>query len=175
LEDPKTPVLVLLQENISVTKDDGTTPANVLITSGWFKDQVMKGCDAMVTVGMLNDAVAPSGQGYNTNPTGEDHVYIVEVNVWAIDKFDGTGKQIITDEVMRWKLVQQISGIIRANCVNPTYGSPPVASGIHTLRVRTFRDLDEPSSMADINVMPYPLRRAQFEIEAFFVRDSLAV
>ena len=168
MEDPNTPVLVLLQENISVTKDDGITPANVLVTAQWYKDQVMKGCDAMVTVGMINDTVDPSGQGYNTNPTGEDHVYIVEVNVWAIDKFDGTGKQIITDEVMRWKLVQQISEIIRTNCVNPKYGSPPVASGIHTLRVRVFRDLDDPTAI------PYPLRRSQFEIEAFFVKDSLA-
>lgn len=168
MEDPKTPVLNILQENISVTKDDGETPANVSISSGWYKDEIMKGFDAMVTVTMLNDAVDPSGMGYNSNPTGEDHVYIVEVDVWAIDKFDSTGKQVVTDEIMRWKLVQQISEIIRANCVDPKYGIPPVPSGIHTLRVRVFRDLDEPAAT------PYPLRRSEFEIEAFFVRNSLA-
>ena len=168
MEDPKTPVLALLQENISVTKDDNTTPANVSITSGWYKDEIMKGFDAMVTVAMLDDMVTPSGWGYNRNPTGEDHVYIVTVDVWTIDKFDATGKQIVTDEVMRWKLVQQISEIIRANCVDPVYGSPPAPSGIHTLRVRMLRDLDDPTSI------PFPLRRSQFEVEAFFLRDNLA-
>ena len=170
MEDPKTPVLALLQENISVTKDDGETPANVSITSGWYKDELMKGFDAMVTVTMINDAVDASGQGYNVAPAiGEDHVYIVEVDVWAIDKFDGTtGNQVVTDEVMRWKLVQQISQIIRDNCVDPTYGSPPVPSGIHTLRIRMYRDLDEPTAI------PFPLRRSSFEIEAFFVRNTLA-
>jgi hypothetical protein len=90
------------------------------------------------------------------------------VDVWTIDKFDETGKQIVTDEVMRWKLVQQISEIIRANCVDPKYGTPPVPSGIHTLRVRMLRDLDDPTSI------PFPLRRSQFEVEAFFIRDNLA-
>lgn len=170
MEDPKTPILAILQENISVTKDDGHTLANVLITSDWYKDQVMKGCDAMITVGMINDTVVPSGFGYNSNPVGEDHSYVTDLNVWAIDKFDATtGNQVITDEVMRWKLVQQVSKIIRANCVDPKYGSPPSPSGIHTLRIGVFRDLDAP------NAIPYPLRRSQCQIEAFFVIDSLAV
>jgi hypothetical protein len=169
MEDPKTPILAILQENLTVTKDDGKTLANVLITSAWYKDVIMKGCDAMVTVGMVNDTVVPSGQGYNYHPVGEDHNYIFDLNVWAIDKFDpATGNQIVTDEVMRWKLVQQISAIIRANCVDPTYGTPPVPSGIHTLNIGVFRDLDEPGAI------PYPLRRSQTEIRAFFVRDSLA-
>ncbi len=166
MEDPKLPVIDLLTRNISVKKDDGTTPATILVTSKWYDDKTMDGVDGIITVGMIDDMMMPSGCGY---VGGEDHVYIVEVNVWTISKFDSGGNQIVTDEIMRWKLVQQVSSIIRANWRDPTYGSPPQPSGIHTMRIRVFRDLDDPQKT------PYPLRRTQMEIETFFLRNTLAV
>jgi hypothetical protein len=165
LEDIKAILIDLLERNISVTKDDGETPAAITVTTKWYDDKTMDATDAIVTVGTIDDTVAPSGLGAAT----EDHMHVPEINVWTATKFDDTGKQIITDEIMRWKLCQQISKIIRANRYYPTYGQPPQPSGIYTMRIRIFRDLDDPSKT------PYPLRRTQFELEIFFQRTDLSV
>ena len=140
-----------------MTKDDNATKANVLVTSQWFSDQMMNNFDALVTVGTLTDPINPAGFGF---VGGEDHTYIADVNVWCINKYDASGNRIITDEVIRFKIVQAISQILTQN-----YTSIP---GIHRARIRVYRDLDDPQAV------PYPLRRSNFEVELFFSRTSLA-
>jgi hypothetical protein len=164
LEDVKAILIDILERNISVTRDDGITPAAITVTTKWYDDQTMSASDGIVTVGTIDDTVDPSGLG----DPNEDHVHVAEVNVWTASKFDASGIQVITDEIMRWKLCQQVSKIIKANAHHPNYGSPPVDSGIDDMRVRIFRDLDDPTKT------PYPLRRTQFEVECFFQRTDLS-
>ena len=157
MQDPKEILINLLTANLSVTKDDNATKANVVITSQWYSDQVMASFDALVTVGTLTDPINPAGFGF---VGGEDHTYMADVNVWTTNKYGASGARVITDEVIRYKIVQAISQIITEN-----YTSIP---GIHRARIRAYRDLDDPSAV------PYPLRRSNFEVELFFSRTSLA-
>jgi hypothetical protein len=155
MNDPKLPVLNLLASNLTATKDDGVTAAVIKVTSKWYNDQMMNAADGLVTVGMLDDGVMPSGLGYLPS---EDHRYIVLVNVWTVNKFNAaTGVQDITDEILRWKMVQKISQLITQNYAT------------NKMRVRVLRDLDDPQAT------PYPLRRSEFEIETFFTALNLAV
>ena len=125
----------------------------------------MDASDGIVTVGTIDDTVDPSGLGH----ASEDHLHVAEINVWTASKFDASGTQVVTDEIMRWKLCQQISKIIRANQAYPKYGALPQPSGIAYMRIRIFRDLDDPSKT------PYPLRRTQFEVECPYEISDLSV
>jgi hypothetical protein len=165
LEDVKVILVNLLENNITVTKDDGVTPANIVVRTEWYDDNTMNNCDGIVTVGTIDDTTSPSGLG----DPNEDHVHVAEVNVWAASKFDADGNQIVTDEIMRWKLCQEVSRIIKANASYPYYGTPSEPSGIYWMHIRIFRDLDDPSKT------PYPLRRTQFECESFFQRTDLSM
>jgi hypothetical protein len=147
MQDPKQSLINILTWNLYVTKDDDTTKANVLVTSQWYSDQAMANFDALVTVGMLADPVVPSGFGFSK----EDHSYMADVNVWCINKYNSTGARIITDEIMRYKIVQAVDSIIAANRTALT--------GIKRAKISAYRDLDDPQ------VTPYPMRRANIEIE----------
>ena len=178
MEDPKTILVDILTRNISITKDDGVTPANIQIMTKWYDDKTMNACDGIVTMGTIDDTVLPSGLG---DPC-DDHTHVSEINVWASTKFDANGNQVVTDDTMRWKLVQAVSQIIKANEYYPQYspwgtGQPAdypvhhntlVPSGIHTMRLRVWRELDDPQHT------PYPLRRTQNEIESFFQAVDLS-
>jgi hypothetical protein len=133
--------------------------------SDWYDDATMNASDGIVTVGTIDDTVDPSGLGH----ASEDHLHVAEINVWTASKFDANGNQVCTDEIMRWKLCQQISKIIRTNEYYPVYGSPSKPSGIWNMRVRIFRDLDDPAKT------PYPLRRTQLEVVCFFGISDLSV
>ena len=165
MEDVKVILIDLFTRNISLTKDDGTTPATITVTTKWYDDKTMDASDGIVTVGTLDDTVDPSGLG----DASEDHLHVAEINVWTASKFDSSGNQVVTDETMRWKLCRQVSKIIRANRYYPKYGSPAVPSGIAYMRIRIFRDLDDPSKT------PYPLRRTQFELPCWFIVSDLSV
>lgn len=181
MEDIKTILIDILSRNMAVTKDDGVTPAVIQTMTKWYDDETMSNVDAIVTVGTIDDTVTWSGDG----DPNSDFTHVAEVNVWAASKFDSTGAQVITDDVMRWKLCQEISRVIAANASLPKYSPSSLAnpqpsdypahynalvdSGIKDMRVRVFRDLDDPQHT------PYPLRRSQFEVEIFFQRQSLAV
>jgi len=138
----------------------------------------MDACDGIVTLGTIDDTILPSGLG---DPC-DDHTHVTEINVWAATKFDANGNQVITDDIMRWKLMQQVSKIIKANKYYslyspwgtgqpsdyPVHYNPLAASGIHTMRLRVWRELDDPTHT------PYPLRRSQNEIESFFQLTDLS-
>jgi hypothetical protein len=164
MEDVKVILIDLLSRNINLTKDDGKTPATITVTTKWYDDKTMDASDGIVTVGTIDDTVDPSGLGH----LSEDHLHVAEINVWTASKFDGSGNQVVTDEIMRWKLCQKVSQIIRANQVYPLYGSPSQPSGLEYMRVRIFRDLDDPSKT------PYPLRRTQFEVLCWFDISDLS-
>jgi hypothetical protein len=155
LQDPKQTLINLLTSNLSVTKDDGTTKANVLVTSAWYTDMMMNNFDALVTVGMLTDPVTPSGFGFAT----EDHTYIADVNVWTENKYDSSGTRIITDEIIRYKIVQAIDQTLASNHAT--------LAGIHRAKISRYMDLDDPTRTGGPNQVPYPLRRANLEIELF--------
>jgi hypothetical protein len=155
MQDPKITLINLLTANLSVTKDDGVTKANVLVTSAWYTDLMMNNFDALVTVGMLADPVTPSGFGFAT----EDHAYVAEVNVWTDNKYNTSGARIITDEIIRYKIVQAIDKIMASNHA--------ALAGIRRAKINMYRDLDDPTRPSGPNAAPYPLRRAQMEIELF--------
>ena len=100
MEDVKVILIDLFTRNISLTKDDGTTPATITVTTKWYDDKTMDASDGIVTVGTLDDTVDPSGLG----DASEDHLHVAEINVWTASKFDSSGNQVVTDETMRWKL-----------------------------------------------------------------------
>jgi hypothetical protein len=178
MEDMKVIIRDILMRNLSVMKDDGIAPASIQILTKWYDDKTMDACDGIITLGTVDDTILPSGIG---DPY-DDHTHVTEINVWAATKFDSGGNQVVTDDVMRWKLVQQISKIIKANKLNPQYSpwgtgqpvdypvhyNPLAASGIHTIRLRIWRELDDPQHT------PYPLRRTQNEIESFFQLTDLS-
>ena len=136
--------------NISVTKDDGSTKANVQVTSAWYTDLMMNNFDALVTITIVSDPVAISGEG----DSREDHTFTVDANVWTTHKYDSNGNRVITSEIIQYKLVQAIDQIIAAN--RTTMGN-----GIHRAKVGAIRPFDDPTQV------PYPLRRRDVEIELF--------
>ena len=140
----------LLTTNLSVTKDDGNTKANVLVTSAWYTDQLMNNFDALVTVSMVMDPVLPSGFGY----AAEDHTYTVDVNVWTEHKYDAHGNRVITDEILQYKIIQAVDQIIAANRTT-------VGNGIHRIKVNAVHPFDDPTKV------PYPLRRRGVQVELF--------
>jgi hypothetical protein len=163
MQDPKLTLVNLLTvqipiatypstSNLIVTKDDGTTPPNLLISSAWYTDELMGQYDAIVTVSFLTDPVTPSGFGV----IKEDHTYMADVNVWTTNKYSPTSPStlIITDETLRGKLVAAIDQIIESNRTTMGYG-------IHRAKVSNIRGFDEPASV------PYPLRRSDIEIELY--------
>lgn len=168
MQDPKITLINLLTLNLPtvtypasnplagdniVTKDDGVTPANVKVTSSWYTDQLMSSFDALVTVSTVSDPIVPSGFGF---VSGEDHTYMADLNVWCITKNDPTsGAVVITDEVMRSKLIQALDLIVAQNRIN--------VSGIHRLKASKWQDMDEPGSGDPTSV----LRRSLLEVECY--------
>ena len=150
LQDPILTLVNLLTANLSVTKDDGSTKANVLVTSAWYSDMMMNKFDALVTITLVSDPVVISGEG----DSREDHTVTVDVNVWTEHKYDTTGNRVITDSIIQYKLVQAIDQIIAAN-------RSSMGNGIHRAKVAAVRPFDDPTQV------PYPLRRRDMEVELF--------
>ena len=148
-----------------VTKDDGVTSPNVLVTSQWFTDTMFETegeqFDGIVTVTILTDPITPSGFGVEQ----EDHLITADINCWAMNKYaplpsgatSGTSTLVITDEIMRYKLAQAIDAIINAN------QKTQLAYGIEHMHVHLMLPMDETPTEA-----PAPLvRRYRIEVELF--------
>lgn len=80
---------------------------------------------------------------------------MADVNVWTENKYNSSGTRIITDEIVRYKIVQSIDKIISQN------RSALAANGIHRAKVTIVRDFDDPTNV------PYPLRRSDLEVELY--------
>jgi len=108
-EDPKTTLMNLIKNNVSLTKDDGVTAATVHVSQAWFNSQLFKDFDAQVTIGLAEGSVEKLNIGGSWVRYGDRYRIIG----WSIDKAGITGKE------MRWKIRREIERIIRVHRKNP--------------------------------------------------------
>jgi len=109
VEDPKTSLMNLIKDNISLTKDDNFTPATVHVSQEWFNSQLFKDFDAQITVGLAEGSMEKLNVGGSLVRYSDRY----RLTGWSIDKTGITGKE------MRWKIRREIERIIRANRKNP--------------------------------------------------------
>lgn len=109
-EDPKTTLMKLIKDNISLTKDDGITAATVHVSQEWFNSKLFKTFDAQITVGLV-----PGSRIKPLNLARSHLLYIDNYRIigWSIDKPGITGKE------MRWKIRKEIERIIQENSKTP--------------------------------------------------------
>jgi len=130
-EDPKTTLMNLIKNSISLTKDDGTTPATVHVSHEWFNSKLFKDFDAQITVGLAEGSM----EKLNVGGSWVRYMDRYRIIGWSIDKAGITGKE------MRWKIRREIECIIRANRKNPG----------GTL---SFVDIRSVSESEDVNAKP---------------------
>jgi len=109
VEDPKTTLMTLIKNNVSLTKDDGTTPATVHVSHEWFNSKLFKDFDAQITVGLAEGSM----EKLNIGGSWVRYADRYRIIGWSIDKAGITGKE------MRWKIRREIERIIRANRKSP--------------------------------------------------------
>jgi len=109
VEDPKTSLMNLIKDNISLTKDDNFTPATVHVSQEWFNSQLFKDFDAQITVGLAEGSMEKLNVGGSLVRYSDRY----RLTGWSIDKTGITGKE------MRWKMRREIERIIRVNRKNP--------------------------------------------------------
>jgi len=108
-EDPKTTLMNLIKNNVSLTKDDGVTAATVHVSQAWFNSQLFKDFDAQITIGLAEGSM----EKLNVGGSWVRYADRYRIIGWSIDKAGITGKE------MRWKIRREIERIIRANRKNP--------------------------------------------------------
>jgi len=108
-EDPKTTLMNLIKNNISLTKDDDVTAATVHVSHEWFNSKLFKDFDTQITVGLAEGSMEKLNIG-GSRVRYADRYRIIG---WSIDKAGITGKE------MRWKIRKEIERIIRANRKSP--------------------------------------------------------
>jgi len=108
-EDPKTTLMNLIKNNISLTKDDGVTAATAHISHEWFNSKLFKDFDTQITGGLAEGSM----EKLNIGGSWVRYADRYRIIGWSIDKPGITGKE------MRWKLRKEIERIVRANRKNP--------------------------------------------------------
>ena len=108
IEDPKETLKTLIQENMTLYKDDGTTPASVLVSDEYVEDFWRK-YDVIITVGLESQRDKLLSIGCSHKET----VSLYRVTVWTCNR---TG---VNGQLMRWKAVQEVNRIISENMKNP--------------------------------------------------------
>jgi len=133
IEDPKTTLLKLIKDNISLTKDDDVTVATCHVSQEGFNSKAFKNFDTQVTIDL-----EPARSTVRQLSIGAGKVLYQDcyhVTGWAIDKTGITGKK------MRWKLRREIEHIIRSNCKSPSGNL-------------SYVDLISPSESEDLDFKP---------------------
>ena len=108
MEDPKTTLMSLLKNNISLTKNDGS-PAVFCVSFEWFNSKLFKDFDAQITVGLAEGSM----EKLNVGGSWVRYMDRYRIIGWSIDKTGITGKE------MRWKIRREIERIIRDNRKSP--------------------------------------------------------
>lgn len=111
IENPKTTLLTLIKDNISLKKDDNVTAATCHVSQEGFNSKAFKNFDTQVTIDF-----EPARSTVRQLAIGAGKVLYQDcyrITGWAIDKTGITGKK------MRWKLRREIERIIRSNCKSP--------------------------------------------------------
>lgn len=108
-EDPKTTLMNLIKNNITLKKDDDITPATVHVSQEWFNSQLFKDFDAQITIGLADGSMEKLNVGGSWVRYNDRYC----LTGWSVDKTGITGKE------MRWKIRREIERIIRANRRNP--------------------------------------------------------
>jgi hypothetical protein len=107
-EDPKETLKTLLQDNVTLLRDDELSPATVLMCDE-FNEEFWKKYDVIVTVGLANTCE----QFANLSGTLREVIAGYRVGIWTRDT---TG---ITGQKMRWKTIREITRIVNANMKSP--------------------------------------------------------
>jgi len=110
VEDPVTTIVRLLQKNMHVVKDDESL-ANIHVSKEWYDCELLKNYDGQVTLGLE----ASREQILEISAKTRRRLSLLRVNIWATDK----PEQAITGRVLREKIREEISRIIRQNRNKP--------------------------------------------------------
>jgi len=108
VEDPKETLKALIRENITLFKDDGTTPASILVADE-FNEDFWRKYDVIITVSLQTQ----HDKLLNLSSTYKETVSVYRISVWTRSRTDINGQS------MRWKAVQEINRIINENMRNP--------------------------------------------------------
>jgi len=142
VEDPKTTLMNLIKNNISLKKDDNATAATCHVSQEWFNSKLFKDFDAQITVGLAE------GSMEKLNIGGSWVCYMDRYRIvgWSIDKTGITGKE------MRWKIRREIERIIRVNRKSP-------GGALHFVDIRSVAESE------DVNAKP-PYWRVEVTVMA---------
>lgn len=127
VEDPKTTLMNLIKNNISLTKDDGVTAATVHVSQAWFNSKLFKDFDAQITIGLAEGSM----EKLNIGGSWVRYLDRYRIIGWSIDKTGITGKE------MRWKIRKEIERIIRANRKSP-------GGALHFVDIRRVMETEDP-------------------------------
>jgi len=142
-EDPKTTLMNLIKNNISLTKDDGVTAATVHVSQEWFNSKLFKDYDTQITIGLAEGSMEKLNIG-GSKVRYADYYHVVG---WCIDKSGITGKEI------RYKLRREIERIIRANRKSP--GGALAFVDVRAVRESQDENARPPYWMVDVTVITY--------------------
>jgi len=141
--DPKTTLMNLIKNNLSLTKDDGVTAATFYVSHEWFNAKLLKDKDVQVTVGLGEGSVEKLNIG-GSKVRYADYYHIIG---WCIDKTGITGKE------MRYKLRREIERIIRTNRKSP--GDALAFVDVRGVRESQDENAKPPYWMVDVTVITY--------------------
>jgi len=110
LEDAVTTVVRLLQRNMRVVKDDGST-VQILVSGEWYDRELFKNHDGQITVGLAES------QDQKTEMSGRTRRRLgsLRVNVWATDKTAASDP----GRLMRRKMVEEVNRVVRQSRNRP--------------------------------------------------------
>lgn len=110
LEDAVATVIRLLDRNMLIVKDDGST-AQIHVSPEWYDRELFKNYDGQITVGLAES----QDQKVEMSGRIRRRLGTLRVNVWAADKTASSD----SGRVMRKKMVEEVNRIVRQNCNKP--------------------------------------------------------
>jgi len=110
IEDPTTTLVRLLDKNMRVVKDDGSS-AKILVSREWYDRELFKNYDGQVTVGLDHS----EDQKVGFSGTARRRVGFARVNIWTTDK----PEQGDAGRRMRDKMRAEVNRIVREKRTKP--------------------------------------------------------
>lgn len=103
-EDPIATLVRLLDKNMRVVKDDGSS-ANLHVSEQWYDRELFKNCDGQVTVGLDHSEDNKLG----LSGTARRRIGFARVNIWTTDR----PEQGVTGRRMREKMRAEVNRVVR--------------------------------------------------------------
>ena len=132
LTNPKELLVGLLQGNIKVYEDDGSTEVSGVVSAAWYDADVFRDHGWQATVGPTVDAAA---RVMDLGARHKDYDEVVQVTVWVLEK----GGVNYTPERLRFDLVHEIDRILLKAVNDP-------AETVKHVNVSGWADRDEPEN-----------------------------